>query len=131
MFSKDNRLSKVRDFNLLMKYGRWFRGQFLDLKILELAKVRAYWPKKVNPESFEKQLKLAISVGLKVSKSAVKRNRAKRQIREFLRPFLSDGKLREGYYVLVNARPGVLDKNFAEISREVELLLRRANLLII
>lgn len=128
MFPKDNRLSKVRDFNLLMKYGRWQRGQFLDIKALELAKIRVYWPKKIDLESFSKQLKLAISVGLKVSKSAVKRNRAKRQIREYVRPLLRGGKIKEGFYILINARVEVLTKNFTEISQEVELLLRRSNL---
>ena len=100
----------------------------MDIKALELAKVRAYWPKKIDLEKFEKQLKLAISVGLKVSKSAVKRNRAKRQIREYLRPLLRGGKIKEGFYILINARAEVLTKNFTEISQEVELLLRRSNL---
>ena len=46
MLQENNSLKKVRDFNLLMKYGRWANGRLLDLKYLELAKIRNYFPKK-------------------------------------------------------------------------------------
>lgn len=130
MLQQDNRLRKLRDFNLVMKHGQWVNGRFLDIKVLELAKNQSYFPKKEDPESFKKQLKLAIAAGLKVHKSAVKRNRARRQIREALRLLIKDGKIKNGYYILVAAKNDVLDKNYAEISQEIKLLFTRAKVLL-
>ncbi len=129
MLQQDNRLRKVRDFNLILKHGRWVNGQFLDIKVLELAKNQNFFPKKEDPESFKNQLKLAISTGLKVDKSAVKRNRVRRQIREAVRLLIKEGAIKNGYYILVVAKKDILNKNYAEIGQEVKLLLSRAKLL--
>lgn len=147
MLLLENRLKKLRDFNLVMKHGQWANGRFLDIKVLDLARNEKFFPKFVkkakprtepamagsstgeDPESFKKQLKLAIAVGLKVHKSAVKRNRARRQISEVLRLLLKDGAIKNGYYILVVARKDVLDKDYAEISQEIKLLLSRAKVL--
>ena len=129
MLQQQNRLTKVRDFNLLMKYGRWINGNFLDAKIFELDKIQVF-PKNEDLEKFKFQLKLAFTVGFKVSKSAVKRNRMKRQLREVVRLLIKEGRLKVGYYILFVARLPILDKNYAEISQEVKVLLSRANVLI-
>lgn len=132
MLQTQNRLTKVRDFNLLLKYGRWVSGAFIDFKFLPLAKAGEYFPlpKRVELDSFKKQLKLAITVGLKISKSAVQRNRVKRQMREVLRLKIKDTGLREGYYGMLVAKKGVLDKDYGDISQEIELLLNKSNILI-
>lgn len=129
MLPSENRLAKVRDFNLVMKLGRWVNGSFLDIKVLELAKNKTYFPVKEDPIIFEKQLLIAFTVGLKVSKKAVERNRLKRQVREVVRLHLKDKKLKSGYYLLFVARPAIKGKEMAEISQEVNLLLDRAKLL--
>lgn len=129
MFQQENRLKKVRDFNLVLEHGRWVNGQFLDMKVLELAKNQKFFPKKENMESFRKQLRLAISVGIKIHKNAVVRNRVRRQIREVLRLLLKDGKIKNGYYLLVVAKKNILDKVFAEISQETKVLLDKAKVL--
>ncbi|TSC84252.1 MAG: Ribonuclease P protein component [Parcubacteria group bacterium Gr01-1014_13] len=129
MLQQDNRLRKLRDFNLVMKHGQWVNGRFLDIKVLELAKNQNFFPKKEDPESFKKQLKLAIAAGLKVHKSAVKRNRVRRQIREAIRLLIKDNLLKIGFYVLIVAKKEVLDKNYAEISAELKLLLSRGKVL--
>ncbi len=126
---QDNRLRKLRDFNLVMKHGQWVNGRFLDIRVLELAKNQNFFPKKEDVESFQKQLKLAIAAGLKVHKSAVKRNRVRRQIREAIRLLLKDGAIKTGYYILVVAKKDVLDKDYAEISQELNLLLSRGKVL--
>lgn len=128
MFKPENRLAKVRDFNLLMKYGRWVNGRFLDVRVLELAKIINYFPKKEDLDKFKKQLRIAITVGLKVSKSAVKRNRSRRQVSEALRLLIKDGRLKSGYYLLFVAKKDILIKNYVEISEETQLLLNRGNL---
>lgn len=130
MLQKENRLAKVRDFNLVMEHGSWVNGRFLDMKVLELAKNQDYFPKKEDVDKFKTQLRIAISVGLKVSKSAVKRNRVKRQVGEVLRLLIKDGLIKGGHYVLVIAKKDILDKDYAEISQEMKLLLSRTKLLL-
>lgn len=125
----DHRLAKTRDFNLILKHGRWVNGPFLDLKVLELAKITNYFPPQEDPEKFKKQLRLAIAVGLKVSKKAVERNRLKRQLREVLRLLMKDDRLPTGYYLLVVAKKPALDKKYAELSQELLLLLNKSKLL--
>mgnify|MGYP001576944420 CR=1 FL=1 len=129
MLQQDNRLRKLRDFNLVMKHGQWVNGHFLDIKVLELVKNQNFFPKKEDPDSFKKQLKLAIAAGLKVHKSAVKRNRVRRQIREVLRLLIKDGLIKNGYYILVVAKKDVLEKDYAEISAELKLLLSRGKVI--
>ncbi|KKR34829.1 MAG: Ribonuclease P protein component [Candidatus Magasanikbacteria bacterium GW2011_GWA2_40_10] len=129
MLQQENRLRKLRDFTLVMKHGQWVNGRFLDIKVLELAKNQNFFPKKEDPESFQKQLKLAIAAGLKVHKSAVKRNRVRRQIREVLRLLLKDGQIKTGYYILVVAKKDILDKDYAEISDELKVLLSRVKVI--
>ena len=129
MLQQDNRLRKLRDFNLVLKHGNWVNGQFLDIKTLELAKNTKFFPEKEDVDSFQNQLKLAISVGVKVHKSAVKRNRARRQIREVLRLLLKDGAIKNGYYILVVAKKDVLTKDYATISQEIKVLLNKAKVL--
>lgn len=129
MLNLENRLKKMRDFNLLMKHGHWLNGHFLNIKVLELAKTSDYFPPKINPKDFKNQLRLAIVVGLKVSKSAVKRNRSRRQMQEVIRLMLKENLIRNGYYVLLAAKKDILEKNYTEISQEIELLFRRAKLM--
>ena len=129
MLKPENRLKKVRDFNLLIKHGQWTSGSFLTLKWLELAKIKDYFPKKEDSDKFEKQLKLAFSVGLKIDKKAVARNRVRRQLREVVRLIIKTGRVRAGYYLMFVPKPAIKDKNYAEISQEVELLLRKTKLL--
>lgn len=130
MYKKENHLTKVRDFNMVLKHGFWVNGVFLSLKVLELAKSTAYFPPKEDVDKFKKQLKLAINVGLKVSKSAVVRNRAKRQVREAVRLVMKENSIKEGFYLFFVAKPNIKDKSYAEISQEVKVLLERAKVLV-
>lgn len=132
MYTKDNHLTKVRDFNLVLKHGYWINSQFLSLKVLDLAKNENHFLSTWDVDKFKKQLKIAINVGLKVSKKAVVRNRAKRQVTEVLREVMKgegSGLIKNGFYLFFVAKPNIKDKNFAEISEEVKLLLKRAKVL--
>lgn len=129
MYNKENHLTKVRDFNLVLKHGYWINNQFLSLKVLDLAKNQSYFLSTVDVDKFLKQLKLAVNVGLKVSKKAVVRNRAKRQVVEVLRELMSRDAIVSGYYLFFVAKPDIKDKSFAEISEEVKVLLKRAKVL--
>ncbi|NQU83258.1 MAG: ribonuclease P protein component [Parcubacteria group bacterium] len=127
MLQTINRLKKVRDFNLIMKHGKWVGGSFLQAKYVKLAKIQEFFPKREDSKEFEKQLRIGFSVGLKVSKSAVKRNRLKRQLREVVRLLIKEDSLENGYYVLIIGKKEALEKDYAEISEEIEGLLRKSH----
>jgi ribonuclease P protein component len=129
MLLKENRLAKARDFNLLLKHGRFMHGEFLDLKVLNLKQAKTHFPKKEDPAEFMRQLRVAFAVGLKVSKSAVKRNRIKRQLREAVRLLIKKERIKIGYYLLFVARPGVLDKQYQDLENEVNKLLIKTRLI--
>lgn len=119
----------MRDFNLLLHHGRTIRGRFLAVRSLFLPFHQAALPKQANSATFVRQLRVAVVVGNKVSKSAVTRNRLKRQIREVVRWLLAAKQILPGYYLLISASPATLRKNFAEIKEEIEFLLKRAGVL--
>ena len=128
MLPPENRLKKVRDFNLLMKYGRWVNGRFLDLKVLELGKATSVFPKKVNSAEFADQLLVAFTVGLKIDKRAVVRNRLRRQMRETVRLLVKDNAIKKGFYILLVAKKDIIGKDYDEIKDEVKTVLKRAGL---
>jgi ribonuclease P protein component len=129
MNSKTNRLAKKRDFDLLFKYGRWVNGQALDLRYLELAKNKDYVPQKENVDKFVSQLRLAYSVGLKLSKKSVDRNRIKRRLREVVRLLEKEKAFKGGFYLLLVPKKNFVDKSLAEISQETKLLLQKINII--
>lgn len=70
--------------------------------------------------------RLAVVVGLKVSKKAVDRNRLKRQIRAILSKKLKT--LRPGFDVLFLGRAKALGKGQAEIELHIDQVLKKAKL---
>ena len=123
MLPKENRLTKIRDFNLLFKHGVYVSGRLLDLKLLKLAKITDYFPKKEDPFRFKDQLLVGISVGIKISKKAVVRNKLKRQIREILRLSLQKNEIIPGYYLLFIAKKEAVGKEYLELEKEVKGLI--------
>ncbi|MBQ1821521.1 MAG: ribonuclease P protein component [Clostridia bacterium] len=70
-----------------------------------------------------------VRVGFSVSKrvgNAVRRNRAKRRMRESLTPML--GRIPGGFNVIFVAKPDVPDAPFSELQKQMEALLKRAGL---
>jgi len=118
------RLVKMKDFEILMKEGRFVNGNFLNAKI---------W--KIEPDKYPRRkytvddLHIGFAVGLGVSKKAVVRNRVKRQLREIVRLLLKDEKIKHGYHVLVMAKKEIVGKEYNEIKTETEILLKRCGLL--
>ena len=130
MLQKENRLVKVRDFNLLFKNGRWQNAENFSLKILELEKHKKDFPPKENPEEFAKQLRVAFVVSAKLSKSAVKRNRLKRQMREVVRLLIKNNKIKLGNYLLFVAQEGSIGLKYTEIEKQIMFLLKKSNCLL-
>lgn len=123
MLQKENRLTRMKDWEILFKEGRFVNGSFLGLKI---------W--KIEPEKYVKRrytkedFKIGFAVGLKISKSAVKRNRVKRQMREIVRLLIKNDNVKRGFMVSVVAKAGILDKVYPEIENELLKLFKRADL---
>lgn len=125
-----HRLKKVRDFNLLMQYGRYAKSGELTIRYLGLEHLpQETLPKNMMPETFRKQLKCAFSVGLKVSKKAVERNRLRRRLREIVRRLVQDKALRTGAYVLFVGSKPLLKAPSTELAAMVHGALRQARLM--
>ncbi|MBI4992671.1 MAG: ribonuclease P protein component [Candidatus Magasanikbacteria bacterium] len=121
MLPQENRLKHMKDFDILFKDGRFFAGKFVTAKI---------W--KTEPGKYPRRkyttddLRIAFVVSVKVSKSAVKRNRTKRQMREVARLLLKDGKLKTGFHISIMAKPGAVGAEYMEIEKDIKLVLERA-----
>lgn len=111
MLKKENRLHK-REVELVFKKGSNIKEGFLILKYLE------------NKEKDPLVPRFAIIVPTKVSKKPTKRNRIKRQIRESLRKKIDkiNNKSIDG---LIIALPEILEKDYWEIDKNIEKILRR------
>lgn len=73
----------------------------------------------------EGRTRWGFAVGRKLDKRATARNRVRRRMREAARQL----PVREGYDVVVTARPGAMTASFWELRRHLERQLRRAKLL--
>ncbi|MFH1286196.1 MAG: ribonuclease P protein component [Candidatus Magasanikbacteria bacterium] len=124
MLPKEFRLKHMKDFDILFKEGHFVSGNLVVIKV---------W--KVEPEKYtrheysEKNLKIGFVVGKKVSKSAVKRNRVKRQMREVVRLLLKKNMLKLGFHVSIMAKPLILGKKYDEIEQDLFNALKKAGLL--
>ena len=150
MLPKEQRLSKKRDIELVVKRGRWFKGRLLSLKILKLSDLPVILIKKEDPDKFKKQLKIAVSAGIKFSKKATDRNRIRRQVFEAVRVLGKTKKFNEGFFLLLTPNGtftdntskkieikisgpkntnNYLNHSFAEISEEIKLLFIKAGII--
>lgn len=78
---------------------------------------------------YAKSRNVSVRVGFSVSKrvgNAVQRNRAKRRMRAALTPMIAH--IAGGFNVIFVAKPDVLEAPFAELQKQMETLLRRAEL---
>jgi ribonuclease P protein component len=72
------------------------------------------------------RLRVGITAGRSVG-NAVQRNKAKRQLRENLRPYLKH--MEPGWDIILIARSPIIDADWLELSAAVQKLLKRANLI--
>ena len=84
-------------------------------------------PKKYPRRDYKTDdLKIGFVVSVKVSKSAVKRNRIKRQMREAVRLLLKDNKIKTGYHAAIMAKAGAVGAEYGEIDKDIKMVLERA-----
>lgn len=130
MLKPEFRLKKVRDFNLLVKKGKWINSLNFSLRVLDLRYCLEDCFKKMTKDEFITQTKIAFTVGVKISKSAVVRNRLRRQTREVVRLMLKEKKIKNGRYLLFVAKPGALKLGQSEIEKEVLEVLKKSGSLV-
>ncbi len=102
MLARENRLKKDNDFKRVFQNGKAVRN---DLFIMRFA-----------GNNIEKT-RFGFAVGLKFSKKATLRNRAKRQISEALRLLASQ--LKTGYDIVIIPSRQLADKHQEIISKEL------------
>lgn len=124
MLPRENSLKHDRDFETLFAEGKFVSGSLVNAQIWE-----------IDPEKYPRRkysledLKIGFVVSKKLSKSAVTRNRIKRQIREVVRLILKKTKLKTGYFLLILAKKEILEADYSEIEKSIEQLLRRIGIL--
>ena len=124
MLPKENRLKHDRDFITLFAEGRFVLGSLVNAQIWKIDPAK-YPRRNYSPND----LKIGFVVSKKLSKSAVKRNRVKRQMREAVRLILQKNNLKTGYLLLILAKNEILEQDFTEIQKSMEQILRRVSLL--
>jgi len=114
----------MKDFDILYKEGRFVGGKTVNAKV---------W--KIDPEKHprreytSKTLLIGFVVGVKIDKRAVKRNRAKRQMREVVRLLLKEGVLKTGYMIAFMGQAGSVDAEYTDIEKSVVEILKKARVL--
>jgi ribonuclease P protein component len=113
MLKKEFRLRKQKDFDQVFgKGGSFFAEGFLALKMV--------------PNRRE-QTRFGFIVSNKISKSAVKRNRMKRLVREAVR--LKQEKAKPGLDVVLMVRWDISDQDFMAVDKAVDNLLKKSGIL--
>jgi ribonuclease P protein component len=112
MLSAENRLKSKKDIDFVFRSGRMITNDFLCLK---------YHPNKKD------RTRVAFSLGLSYSKSAVERNRAKRIMREAVRLHIE--KIRSGFDLVFFLRKGFTQKiTLKETETMLGTIFKKANL---
>ncbi len=112
MLPVENRLKKKKDFENVFKNGYGCKQNFLYLKIVK---------NNLEPSRF------GFVIGLKFSKSAVKRNKIKRWLRELVRINIQD--IEKGLDCVVVVLPGFKAKDFQEAESLIGELFNKAGII--
>ncbi len=123
MLREENRLKKMRDFGSVMKRGWYYKAAYIDAKILRLETVKDALSHDHKLTDFENELKVAFTVGLKISKKAVIRNRLRRQMREVVRLLIKNNNLKNGFFILFIAKKGIIEQDYSGIKKDIVQLL--------
>lgn len=112
MLPKKNRLTKTAEVNLTTAKGRTFFSPSFLIKFLNKPEVK-------NPQ-------ITVIASVKVSKSAVIRNRLKRIIRQGLHEYID--KIKPGYYVFIVKHSAVSNEP-ANIRQELLQTLKKSKII--
>ncbi|MGK7896843.1 MAG: ribonuclease P protein component [Xenococcus sp. (in: cyanobacteria)] len=113
------RLKDWRDFRLVYKQGIHRHSEHLVLRALS--------PKKNGEQSQINPSRIGVSIGKKVSKKAVVRNRIKRRIHSAflqLSPHILDG-----WQIVIVVKPTAVECKYDHFLRELEELLKKTKII--
>jgi ribonuclease P protein component len=113
MFKQENRLKSEKDIKLTLNKGKSVFDAACGVKVRE---------NKLKDSRF------AVVIGTKVHKSAVKRNRVRRQYREIVKNHLEEIKM--GYDIVLLTGKDSLDLDFAEKEARLMKVLAKSGLLL-
>lgn len=113
MLPAKHRLTKRKDFDALFKRGKVVFGQTLQIRIMR--------------QETQKDTRLAVVVSAKTEKSAVRRNRAKRQAREVIRQLLPQ--LHPGFDAAITLKAPFLKMDFDKKQQALTAALTKAKLI--
>lgn len=103
----------MKDFKVLFKKGRCFNNQHLRVKVAN----------KHNSDP----TKIGVVITNKTEKSAVKRNRVKRQLRQILRLYIAN--IHAGFDLAITIKSSFLTSSHEEQVKAVEDILKRARVM--
>lgn len=115
MLPRQSRLKHDKDFERIFKTGRWMGGGLVTIK----------YTKNEDGDA----PKIGFMVGLKVSRSSVKRNLAKRRMREVVRRALKGGTISDKFDFVVIAKSEIAGKTYRETGEDIKSVLNRAKIL--
>ena len=116
MLPKANRLRRNQDFSKIYKRGNRYLGKDLVLRALRRQEKPEVW-NAILPT------RVGISIGKKVSKHAVERNRLKRLIRAAMGELLP--KVKPGWDLAIVVKPTATKCNYRQILQQLKELLAR------
>lgn len=125
MLPSHHRLTRKQDFAHVYDHGVFVPGTLVNLKV---------W--KIDPTAFpdrgyaENDFKIGFVIGTKIHKHAVKRNRAKRQMREVVRLLMKDEAFSTGYLVVILAKPQIVGATYEDIRASLHQAFMRAKLMV-
>lgn len=112
MLPKRSRLKKEKEIARVFKKGQASYNKIIGIKAIKTDNLKS---------------RLAVIVGLKVSKKAVIRNKIKRRIREILRPIIIN--LPTSYDLIAIALKGIEKAEFKEIKEAINKNLAQLKIL--
>ena len=112
MLSKKHRLTKDKDIQQVLKRGKILFSPFFNLKILK--------NNLQNP-------RFCIVISTNISKKAVTRNRAKRQLRAILYKNLDS--INKNYDFVILTKPAVTVAKFQELEKALIFLFKKAKII--
>ncbi|MDJ0901934.1 MAG: ribonuclease P protein component [Xenococcus sp. MO_188.B8] len=114
-----HRLKHWRDFRTVYQQGIRRHSEHLVL--------RAWFPRAVGEQSQINPSRIGISIGKKVSKKAVVRNRIKRQIHGAFLQLLP--RILDGWQIVVVVKPTAVECKYDDFLRELEELLKKTKII--
>ena len=110
MLKKQNRLSTKYEFARTKRFGTKYNAAFFYLYCLA-------------PPKYTGPTRLGFVSTANFDKSAVKRNRAKRVLREVFR--INFGRIKSGYWAAVYPKPAIKDVKYEDVNTDFNKLLSR------